>query len=105
MYIFPLTRSATWFVDESPATHVVSFLQLFVFRERTGSEGGSSTSEKMTLVMVLLQLHWKRSFYFVSKAARTKLSFSVIRPVAPAFLCTSSQKVRQDNAVVTSLGL
>lgn len=46
VYIFPLTRSATGFVDESPATRVVSFLQLFVFRERTGSEGGSSTSEK-----------------------------------------------------------
>lgn len=46
MYIFPLTRFAAGFVDESPATRVLSFHQLFVLRERTGSEGGSSDVRK-----------------------------------------------------------
>lgn len=37
---------ATGFVDESPATHILSFCQLFVFREGTVSEGGSSNIRK-----------------------------------------------------------
>jgi len=46
VYIFPLTRIAAGFVDESPATHVLSFCRLFLFREGTGSEGGSSDIRK-----------------------------------------------------------
>lgn len=46
VYIFLLTRIATGFVDESPATHVLPFCWVFVFRGRTGSEVGSSDIRK-----------------------------------------------------------
>lgn len=44
--IFPLTRIAAGFVDKSPATHVLSFHQLFLFRQRSVSEVGSSDIRK-----------------------------------------------------------
>jgi len=68
VYILPLTRSASGCVDESPATHALSFSHLFVFKERTGSVGGSSNITKndtcdrivsAALEKFILLLFWK----------------------------------------------